>query len=334
MTNLAEEAVEWLMRLEEDDSNACRTVFHAWFNQSPRHVQEFLQATEMTRMLRGMDEERRIDVNSIIAEARSNVVEMQGTVQNPLPHKRRRNLLLGAAAVLMLAVGLGFWSFSQPQTFETAVGEQRMLKLPDGSILVLNTRSRVQVKFNDHARDVRLIDGEALFTVARDSTRPFRVLTADATVQALGTQFDVHRSAHGTRVAVIEGTVQVSAPRVTARKLSAGEETQVSAANKFETHALPDLTAALAWRERRLEFHDAPLAEVAAEFNRYNTRQIRIEGSIDPDKRITGIFNADNPEALIRFLEKDRSIQIGREKNAITLRRLAQPGSARPAPAS
>jgi transmembrane sensor len=326
-SKLPEEAAEWLMRLSDDGSAACRSDFQAWFQQSPRHVQEFLQATEMARALKGLDPKRSIDVQTLIGEAATNVVALgQHSERSHSKASTRRSLAIAAAlaAAAVIAAATYFNRHSkEPAAFATAIGEQRTIKLEDGSLLTLNTRSRIAVQFHEHARDIRLLEGEALFAVIHDAKRPFRVLTHDATIQAIGTQFDVHRGARGTTVSVMEGAVQVSRASGTAEpgaRLSAGEEARVTNGGELIKRALPNPATAVAWRERRLEFHDIALADVAAEFNRYNALQIRIEGPMDADKRLTGIFNADSPEALIRFLQRDRSLAVERRAGGLVIR--------------
>src|SRR5689334_15208908 len=106
MSALPEEAAEWLMRLEEDDSAACRTEFYRWFAQSPRHVQEFLQATETAAALQGLDRERHIDVDALIAAAGTNVVALGDAVRAPNSVRKpaRRNFWVLAAAVAALVI--------------------------------------------------------------------------------------------------------------------------------------------------------------------------------------------------------------------------------------
>jgi transmembrane sensor len=109
-----------------------------------------------------------------------------------------------------------------------------------------------------------LVRGEASFVVERDSSRPFTVSAGDTSVRVLGTQFNVRRHAEGAEVAVVEGTVQVTAmdkqAGVAAKKLVAGEEAQVIK-GKIASRSRQTVAETLAWRQRRLVFHDARLAE-------------------------------------------------------------------------
>src|SRR5690606_30551494 len=122
-------------------------------------------------------------------------------------------------AVLFISVGdVAGWL--HPNVYTTSVGEQRAVELPDGTAVAINARSCLRVAFSGHARAVYLYDGQAMFTVAKDASRPFRVYVVapgrspagnGAVIQALGTKFDVQRRADRVEVAVIEGMVQILA---------------------------------------------------------------------------------------------------------------------------
>jgi transmembrane sensor len=102
-------------------------------------------------------------------------------------------------------------------TIATETGEQRFVSLVDGSTLELNSRSRVRIRFSDRERDVDLIEGQALFHVAKDVARPFIVKSGTTLVRAVGTQFDVYRKVSGTTVTVVEGRVAVLSPMLDAQ---------------------------------------------------------------------------------------------------------------------
>lgn len=120
-----------------------------------------------------------------------------------------RPALAAVAASMLLAVVTGTWFFTQRNTYTTGIGEQRSIVLSDGSTIQLNTGSRVRVRYSDAERDVDLLEGQALFRVAKNHDRPFVVDTNGARVRAVGTEFDVYRKYGGTVVTVIEGKVAV-----------------------------------------------------------------------------------------------------------------------------
>jgi transmembrane sensor len=201
-----------------------------------------------------------------------------------------------AAVFCLVVAGLIWWRTDGGPTYSTATGEQRTLKLEDGSIIYLNTRSSVRVSYSSNARDINLQTGEALFSVAHDPARPFRVFAGDIVVRAVGTQFNVLRRPDETRVALVEGKVRVStSPETLAGtsadapgsiQLSAGEQATVLSDGKVHTH-VADPESSTAWRQRRLVFRDTELSEIAAEFNRYNRRpRFRVVGEAVAQRRL------------------------------------------------
>ncbi len=340
-TRIAEQAAEWLLRLEEDGGAQCRAEFFEWLKQSAWHVREFLLVTEEWRGLDGMDAARRIDVRKLIGESRDNVVPLE-TENAPQLDKgagnraQRGRLWLLAAALGVFAVCASWFVVRNmgAHSYVTGVGEQRSFQLNDGSVLHLNAGTRVKVDYSKQLRELTLVEGEALFVVGRDPARPFRVSAGAATIQALGTQFNVYRRGSGATVSVLEGAVQVSSDRLPMR-LDAGEEAEVAIANDAANdaralkRARPDISKAVAWRQRQLVFRDDPLGEVAAQFNRYNRVKISVEGDAARAKQLVGVFDADDPQSLMLFLAKDPSLTIERDGDRMVIKGAAPAGAAR-----
>jgi len=126
----------------------------------------------------------------------------------------KRRLLAIAASLAGLAVGGGGWTWFQLSAplYATAVGEQRSIELADGSTVSMNSKSKIRVRYSKTERLVDLLEGQALFHVAKDSTHPFIVSACGTRVQAVGTQFDVYERRVGTTVTVLEGRVAVLPP--------------------------------------------------------------------------------------------------------------------------
>lgn len=198
-------------------------------------------------------------------------------------------------------------------------------------MMSLNTRSKAKILFSKEQRLIELT-GEGLFAVAHDSSRPFYVRTRGAIVRAVGTKFNVYEQQNETRVAVVEGVVQVaygsktqsllsletdrdrppadaSQSPTTSLALSAGEAALVTT-NEVIKHALPDPSVATAWQQRLLIFEDATLEEVATQFNRYNDSQIRITDPSVSALRLSGTFDALHPQSLLLYLQKDDRVEI------------------------
>lgn len=240
-----------------------------------------------------------------------------------------------AAASILATLALGWPGIIKgiglPQQYQTDTGEQRTISLTDGSVIYLNTQSLARVAFSNDARDIYLEEGQAIFKVAHDATRPFRVHVEYATVQAIGTQFDVNRHADRTDVAVIEGLVKIiaeggdsGANSQANTEVSAGKAVTIAAAAEISRPVDVDVAEIVAWRHRRLVFYKETLAEIAAEFNRYNRApKIRVEGEALQGKRYSGTFDADDPHSFLQYLEiedRERLLSFDRSDKLVVIR--------------
>ena len=329
---VAAEASAWFVEFRTGEMTAGeRTRFYEWLRRSPEHIQAYLEVAEGWAELPTSDPEHRLDIQGLIERARTDHDENVVTLPSrPLTSGKRRSLTLTAWAAALagvtFAIGLAWWVYvSQADKYRTGVGEQRTVRLLDGSKIELNALSSVRVSLSNSVLDVDLIEGQAFFHVAKDSARPFLVHSDGTTVRAVGTQFDVYRKSTGTVVTVLEGRVAVAqtrGPEVTGQAgavppaqvfLIAGEQVTVPVQHGMEERPQPkqtDVAVATAWVQKRLVFEETPLAEVAEEFNRYNTRHLLI---VDPKLRtmgISGVYSSTDPDSLLGFLRAQPNIQL------------------------
>jgi transmembrane sensor len=226
---------------------------------------------------------------------------------------RRRPFAI-AASILLATAAFATYILTSGGVYATALGEQRSLALSDGSTVQLNSLSKIRIRYGEHDRTVDLLQGQALFHVAKDTSRPFIVDIGQTRVRAVGTQFDVYRRTDGTIVTVVEGRVAIlkeghpSGPKQEGEGgaifLTAGEQITVSPKTARKT-LHPNLAGATSWTQRQLVFDSASFADVAQEFNRYNERKLVIEASALDTLHISGVFSSTDPSSLIRFL-RDR----------------------------
>jgi transmembrane sensor len=171
----------------------------------------------------------------------------------------------------------------------------------------MNTRTTLRIDFEADRRDIRLSEGEAFFSVAKDPRRPFRVLSDSAEIRALGTQFSVYRSPERLVVTVVEGKVAAGNAHQQL-ELAAGDQGVIEAHTPTRAilvkSARVDAQRATSWRHNRLIFDNEPLSAVVAEFNRYNQRQMVIEDAALAAEGISGVFDPDKPQGLILFLSR------------------------------
>jgi transmembrane sensor len=349
LLKVAEQAAEWLIALDEGGVQE-RAACAAWLEESPLHVEMFLRASAVNQMgdlLDPADRKKMVESAAVNGESHSNVIVLDAPKPDirkisQVRHETRGRLRrIASVAAAAAAVSIGIWSFvAGPYSWEryaTTVGEQRTVELADGSVVYVNTDTRMNVRYTDRAREIRLRSGEALFKVERDSQRPFRVHVGDTVVQAVGTQFNVYRRSGEIKVAVIEGVVQVSKegnsllPAVTPhgdmesigtpKRLSAGQALKVAANGKLARAVRVNVGQVTAWRQGRLVFEWETLGTIADEFNRYNrSPQLRVEGEGVRGRRYTAVFDADNPQTLLRFLAQDSELKFAAEGDDFVIR--------------
>jgi transmembrane sensor len=218
------------------------------------------------------------------------------------------------------------------ETYTTDVGEQRAIALKDGSTVVLDTQSRLRVQLSAHERSFYL-EGQALFSVAHDPSRPFRVRTAATMVEAIGTEFNV-RTQRLTTVAVLDGVVRLysqesgnasehgsdGVPSVAPARLSAGEAVSINGSGEITGRMKVDRATVTAWEQRRLVFSRVSLEDIVREFNRYNRKgRLRVEGNA-ASLRFGGVFDATDPGPLLLLLAKNRSVVLQRSGDDVIIR--------------
>jgi len=349
-TQVYEEASEWLVEFRTGEiDHATRKRFDKWLSTSPEHVRAYLEVTNVWEVASAQSPAEPRDIEALIERARTttNVVPLAPSQPEANASSsilsRRRAFFAAAASLLLVVTAAATYLYTQRNTYATAIGERRSILLTDGSTIDLNARSRVRVELSDRERHVDLLEGQALFRVAKDMARPFIVAANGTRVRAVGTQFDVNQRKRGLIVTVVEGTVAVSsvavpvvpesspeqapaksAPGISAHEgeilLDAGQKMTLSAAAPPAPQPA-DVDTATAWTQRRLIFDSTPLDDVAEEFNRNNRRPLVIEGARLEGFRISGAFSSTDPQPLLRFLRAQTGILVTEQSDRIVVSR-------------
>ncbi len=286
-------AAVWAARVDAGSLSAEEMAeLSRWTDEDPRHLGAFAKA------------------NAIIAYAHriksvSPDLNLGNLLSEAAPIVSRRVVVSGSiAASGILAAGLFHTEIRDAlaeKSFATQIGETRVVPLDDGSLITLNTESKVVVRYSEERRDIKLIRGEALFDVAKNKKRPF-VVDADGTqVRAVGTSFTVSMLPDNpVEVLVREGTVELKRPGLsvaTPVRLVANNRAIIPDNAPTETGAVDPavLTRALSWRVGRLAFEGDTLKEAAAAFARYSDTRIEIDDPVIANKTITGLFVSNDP---------------------------------------
>ncbi|WP_171020064.1 FecR domain-containing protein [Hydrogenophaga sp. 2FB] len=245
---------------------------------------------------------------------------------------RRRFLVpaFSAAAIALMAGGAGMliWSHDQAQpvfaqTFSTQRGQQLEVPLPDGSRLRLDTATRVEVGYYRDRREVKLPEGQAVFSVQGDAARPFEVLAGPLRITVVGTRFSVRHTPgtagdDGVRVAVEEGRVKVEriAPDGTVEAasapvlLSAGQQVASDAHGTLAPVTPLSAGGIAPWRDNRVSFDNTRLDQVLAELERYGNTRLVLRDPAVAGLRLTGTFNPSRLDNFVKVLPQAAPVRL------------------------
>lgn len=207
---------------------------------------------------------------------------------------------------------------AQTQEIATRPGERRSVTLADGTVVELNTRTHIQVSFTPAQRNVTLLDGEAMFSVTHDASRPFVVDAGTGRVTVTGTRFDVRRIEKHVAVAVESGSVKVDgvpaqaagATGKTSALLTKGLGTTIRPDGTVASARPVDLSTALAWRDGKLIFQNATLADVVREVTLYRPSPVVVANDAVGQLRVTSVFSADNTDELLAALPQFLPVKV------------------------
>ena len=302
-------AATWAVRRRNGLSPADRAALQAWLDADPRHAAALEDMAAMTGQLRQLSSD---DVVAIKRSMQSDATSRQDAASNPprhAPEPSRWRFHLGpliapaAAAVVAVAlVGAGWTGWDSwrnlptfEQAFSTERGQQIVATLPDdparGSTVQLDTATRLDARLFRSRREVRLQEGQALFSVHADSDRPFHVWAGRLHITVVGTRFSVRHTTSGqdagrTVVSVEEGHVRVSRVRGDEGDTASSDATVELVAGQRVTgddsggmgpvtRVPPEAVAP--WRAGRISFDHTPLAQALAEFERYRSTGLVIK---------------------------------------------------------
>ncbi|MEO0410809.1 MAG: FecR domain-containing protein [Pseudomonadota bacterium] len=329
----------WVVRLgAEDCSPEDRYAFDIWYREDPAHEAAYQKIKRgndyLDRFMEAPEFQERIE----LARRRTK------------PPFWKSNTLrwasAAAACIAILAASVTVMPRSQTddpsiivaraiESYETQIGERSTVTLSDGSVVTINTNSRIEVSYTDNQREITLARGQGYFDVAKDINRPFVVVAGETRVLALGTVFDVRfDDQNEVQVTLVEGKVQVDDAGATHSETERGSRAGVVQApavvssvielNPGErliarTNAAPEIIETdgleeTSWRRGQLVFRRRALSDVVAELNRYSTQQL----VLDMDERVlslkvSGVFNNGGPpSAFVDALEAMHQLEARR----------------------
>jgi len=306
-----DEAIDWLVLMHSGSVDAAtQEKFELWLHADSSHPEAFANAQKLWELT-----------------TRASIQETQTEPAVSNIHSTQGKFLLSFTAIQSLSFAaillIGIWIFWNPiaiwtsSDYATKIGEQRLINLSDGSSIYLNTNSAVSLGWDDHQRLIRLLKGQAYFNVVKDETRPFVVETAEASVTALGTEFEVFsHSTNAFAVTVSKHAVSVSLKNPAFNNsmlVDENERLYYSGKGYLESPMPVDLTQINAWPRGKLIFQDKTMVDVAKELNRYSKALIVLKGEDIKQLTISGVFPANSSEVInaLKQAFRIKTIQVG-----------------------
>ncbi|HTG38412.1 FecR family protein [Sphingomonas sp.] len=296
--NANRQAAEWLARLHADDRGPRDdAAFRRWLAAHPRHADAFEQASAVWEAVGGIG----------VVEAPSQPVRLS----------RRAVMAGGAAAIVAGGATLG-WREANAGVYRTDIGEQRRVRLDDGTRVMLDTATRIRFRAGSDARFLSLTAGRIDLEVAADP-RPFVIEAGDRAARLRRGRVDVRHDDGRTAFTAIDGALAIGGGAGT---LAAAHRITLASGfpDRIDRPELDDLTA---WQSGRLAFRDETLAGAAAEMNRYTTRPLLVGDDAAAAMRLSGLYRAGDPEAFarsvalllpVRVEADDQSVRIFAER--------------------
>lgn len=301
------DAAHWFARMQSGEaSEQDHQAFQAWRDADPENERRYREVEYLWRATQAVPDER---LRSLLP-----------TSPVTIPSAKRRYLTLGLGTLGVLALTAGTlyqsgWMDSAHETVQlvTAKGERKQIKLPDGSIVDLNTNTIAQARLSVDRREVELIQGEVFFSVEHFQTLPFIVHTDLGTITVTGTRFNVRRETDSVLVSVQSGSVKVqSGPWWRRQERLLGAQQQVLLRQGAEPSPVQsaDIESLTAWQRGKIIFRNTPLETVVQEMARYLPQTLSLDAPTLRQHRISGIFDIDQPETVIKALPAIAPIRI------------------------
>lgn len=349
---IEKQAADWLIKMDGDESLSPEELSELkhWIATSPQHKKTILALNQFWQ-------------NTTLTQLNVPLGRPENQQDNPAPNSGWSTFYQGLSRLFSwpvltlfcatLCISLVWWKYQDPiresnGLYATAVGQQKSVSLADGSVIQLNTNSQVEVSFDSEFRNIRLLQGEAHFDVAKNPSFPFRVYAGEGRVQAVGTAFSVYLQDSHLNVLVTEGIVALASLTNLARtndnapapvttpvdKFALSNETQLGQLVSGQEVTLSmnedvkqlkkqfrdatqettseDPTNRQSWREGWLVFNGEPLEKAVEEISRYTTMTIEIADESVKKIPIGGRFKIGNVEDMFAALEVNFGLSVNK----------------------
>lgn len=310
-------ASDWTARLDRGPLTAeAADVFQAWLRGDPRRKGALLRARALSLMSES--------AQALGPGFDPVAFEAPGRPRRSGPSRRQALTWAGGVAAAGGLAALGVGVSAAGAVISTERGEIRLAPLKDGSTVLLNTQTRIRVRYSRGERRVTLLRGEAYFSVARDERRPFVVEVDGRRLSTAQAGFRVRKlDADPVDVLVNQGQVDVAASRSASRlALTANTRLVLSGPAERPRSVGPEaVTRELAWREGKLAFEGESLGQAAEAFARYSDTRIQIRDPALAREPVTGLFAANDPAGFGRAIARVFDARVEQDGDKVVLTR-------------
>ncbi len=292
------QAIQWMLRLRENGHDpALQHQCRQWRSARQEHEQAWQRVMHLHQDL---------DLRAIPGAGLA--LQTLETSQRRL-QRRQALKLLGGVAMVGTATWLGkdldavnAWA----SDYATGTGERRSVALPDGSLMQLNTRSAVDLAFNDQQRLVRLKQGELMITCSPQ--HPLLVQTRDALLEGFEGRFVARQDSDCTQVSVSHGRVAIHRPgNGQLQWIESGQNWRLDAQG---AHRLEQVDMdAMAWTDGLIVTRNMRLFDFLAQVSRYRHGYLGCREDI-ADVRLSGVFRLEDPEKLLQLLPRTLPVRL------------------------
>lgn len=346
------EAAEWHLRMSEPGfSQEDYASWLEWIESEPRKAEAFDDVESFSKTLGEsismLDEVPLPELSELEQDDYDPAIsinEWRSRKQTLKPSKARYGWVAIAASLIASAGLVSYWVLDSRftgnevilQTYVTSSSEHQSVELYDGSKIEIGADSTVTIDYSDEQRMVILENGEAFFTVASDTSRPFRVIAGRGTITAIGTEFNVRRDSDRVLVTVTEGTVTVHRRNsaipgsgsggivITDMQQSSMATLGIGQQVSYDSGGLTGVIAgdpaiATSWKDRRLQYLREPLRFVISGVNRYSDVDIVVVDSELGDMKFTGTVYDGQTDEWLEGLSKVLPVEVEYVGNSTVL---------------
>jgi transmembrane sensor len=318
-----EQAGSWIVRMDRAPLDEFeKKELREWINQSMLHRKIFLNMLKIWDCMYIMQ-----DLAELLP---------LDDISRPKPAASPSSIAMASLAFILLVIVFLYTNkdigqhpsknisslVAGPEIYSTKVGDVKVIHLADGSIITLNTDTRVEAEITNISRDIHLLSGEVFFHVKHDKNTPFMVSVDNTMIKAVGTAFSVRKLPDFVEVTVMEGLVKVTKNRAVPKHqkimvdngivLKANQVVQVGPSKPYRIQDInPDQIARkLLWQQKMLAFNNDPMQKVINEFSRYTNLKLVIADQETAAIRVGGYFRSDDIPGLFTSLEENFSIAV------------------------